>query len=153
MFVNGEDFPTKKNSKNLLTNKSIKMTKPTEYMIMDAIVTLLKKTNKKKTMKNQEIDSLIQKEFKLKNPLTEPKIRECVHYIRLFYDIKNSKDELGWICGTSDGYYISYTPYEILSHLESFEGKIRKMMLIHKKGMSILQNKIYYRQSQLKLDE
>jgi hypothetical protein len=129
------------------------MSKPTEYIIMDAIVKILKKTNKKKTMRNEEIDTLIQKECGLKKSLTEPKVRECIHYIRLFYEIKNDKGELGWICGTSDGYYISYTPNEILSHLESFEGKIRKMMLIHKKGMSILQDKIYYRQSKLKLDE
>ena len=75
-----------------------------------------------------------------------------IHQIRVHNPIHNEDGQVGWVCGNSDGYFLSYNAIDILTHLNSFEGKIRKMMVVHKKGMETLKNKIYYMQTSLKLE-
>jgi hypothetical protein len=122
-------------------------------IVLDFAVDYFKnKTSRRKVVKNQELDAIIQENLGT-NPLHESGVRSLIHYIRLNVNFENEEGEKGWICGMSDGYYLSYNAMEILSHLESFEGKIQKMMKIHQKGMSILVNKIYYKQQKLKFSE
>lgn len=106
------------------------------------------KTSAKKPITNAEIDVLLQNEVKTKE-IGQGGIRALIHYIRTNVSIKNEAGEEGWVCGSSDGYYLSFDPIHILTHLESFDGKIQKMMLVRKKGYEILERKVYYRQSKI----
>jgi hypothetical protein len=120
-----------------------------EKFITDFVVDYFKsKTKKNKQITNQELDILLQTELNVR-PLSEGGIRALIHYIRVHIIIENEEGEKGWICGTSDGYYLTYNPIDILTHLNQFEGKIRKMMLVHKRGMSMLVDKIYYKQAEM----
>ena len=109
---------------------------------------MLSAISKKKQITNQKLDELLQLELGT-NPMSEGGIRALIHYMRVNVNIENEEGEKGWICGTSDGYYLTYNAIDILAHLNQFEGKIRKMMLVHKKGMSMLVDKIYYKQSSM----
>jgi hypothetical protein len=120
-----------------------------EKIITDFVVDYFKKkTKKNKQITNQELDILLQTDLGVR-PLSEGGIRALVHYIRVNIVIENEEGEKGWICGTSDGYYLTYNAIDILTHLNQFEGKIRKMMLVHKRGMSMLVDKIYYKQAEM----
>jgi hypothetical protein len=120
-----------------------------ERFITDYVVKYFKeKTKKNKQITNQELDILLQTDLGVR-PLSEGGIRALVHYIRVNIVIENEEGEKGWICGTSDGYYLTYNAIDILTHLNQFEGKIRKMMLVHKRGMSMLVDKIYYKQAEM----
>ena len=121
-----------------------------EKFITDFVVGYFKnKTKKKKQVTNVELDNLLQKELNLK-PFSDGGIRGLIHYIRVNIVIENEEGEKGWICGTPEGYYLTYNPIDILIHLNQFESRIRKMMLVHKRGMSMLVDKIYYKQSEMK---
>ena len=109
------------------------------------------KTSHKNPITNQSIDILLQENMKTKE-LGQANVRGLIHYIRVNFSIKNEEGEEGWICGTSDGYYLSYDPIHIMNHLERFDSKIHKMMLVRKKGYKILENKVYYRQSKLQFE-
>jgi len=110
-------------------------------------------TSKKKPITNQRIDQLLQSNLGMK-PIGEGGIRALIHEIRKNYSIFNDDTkERGWVCGGNDGYYITYNGHDILEHMNQFEGKIRKMMVIHRKGMEILMDKIYYKQATLKFEE
>lgn len=110
-------------------------------------------TSKKKPITNQQIDLLLQTSLGLK-PIGDGGIRALIHEIRKNYEIYDDEtNERGWVCGNSDGYYLTYNPHDILDHMNQFEGKIRKMMMIHRKGMEVLVNKIYYKQSSLKFEQ
>jgi len=123
-----------------------------EKFITDYVVEYFKSmTSKKKQVNNQTLDEVLQRNLGIKS-FTPSGIRSLIHFIRLNIIIENEKGEKGWICGTSEGYYLSYNAVHILEHLNQFESKIRKMMLIHKKGMSMLVDKIYYKQQELKLN-
>lgn len=120
-----------------------------EKIVTDFVVNYFKeKTSKRKQITNQKLDELLQVELGT-NPMSEGGIRALIHHLRVHVNIENESGEKGWICGTSDGYYLTYNPIDILSHLNQFEGKIRKMMLVHKKGMSMLVDKIYYKQTSM----
>ena len=120
-----------------------------EKFVTDFVVENFKnKTSKKKQITNQSLDELLQLELGTK-AFSEGGIRALIHYIRVNISIENAEGDKGWICGTSDGYYLTYNAVDILTHLNQFEGKIRKMMLVHKRGMSILSNKIYFLQQEL----
>lgn len=110
-------------------------------------------TSKKKPITNQQIDLLLQTSLGTK-PIGDGGIRALIHEIRKNYEIyHDDTKERGWVCGNSDGYYLTYNPHDILDHMNQFEGKIRKMMLIHRKGMEVLVDKIYYKQSTLKFEQ
>jgi hypothetical protein len=109
-------------------------------------------TSKKKPITNERIDQLLQTSLGLK-PIGDGGIRALIHEIRKNYEIVHEDtQDRGWICGNSDGYYLTYSPHDILDHMNQFEGKIRKMMLIHRKGMEVLMDKIYYKQSKLQFE-
>lgn len=110
---------------------------------------LKENTSFNKQVINADLDIILQEEFSLRSPLGDGKIREIIHDIRIHYNIENEVGESGWICGTSDGYFISYNPYHISKHLQSFEGKINKMKMVLSKGESVLKFKLYYKQSEL----
>jgi hypothetical protein len=122
-----------------------------ENIIMTTMLEKLKMTTKNNQVTNSELDAYIQNKLETK-PVSEGGIRAYIHHIRLHVDITNDKGHKGWVCGTSDGYYVTYNPYEILDHLRSFEGKINKMMQVHRKGMSILMDKVYYKQQKFEFD-
>jgi hypothetical protein len=110
-------------------------------------------TSKKKPITNERIDQLLQSNLGIK-PIGDGGIRALIHEIRKNYPIvHDDTKERGWVCGGNDGYYITYNAHDILDHMNQFEGKIRKMMVIHRKGMEILMDKIYYKQSTLKFEE
>lgn len=120
-----------------------------EKFITDFVVDYFKsKTTKKKQITNQQLDNLLQSELGC-NQFHESGIRALIHYMRVHIIIENENGQKGWICGTSDGYYLSYNALDILTHLQAFEGKIRKMMMVHRKGMSMLVDKIYYTQKEI----
>lgn len=120
-----------------------------EKFIVDYLVLHFKtKTSKRKQINNQRLDSLLQSDLGLK-PIGDGGIRAMIHYLRVNVVIENEQGEKGWICATSDGYYLTYNAIDILTHLNQFESKIRKMMLVHKKGMAMLVDKVYYKQSQM----
>lgn len=120
-----------------------------EKFITDFVVEHFKaNTSKKKQITNQNLDELMQLNLGI-TPFSDAGIRALIHYIRVHITIENEQGEKGWICGTVDGYYLTYNPIDILTHLNQFEGKIRKMMVVHKKGMSMLVDKIFYRQQEL----
>lgn len=120
-----------------------------EKFITDFVVDYLKtKSSKKKQITNQKLDELMQLELGI-TPFSEGGIRGLIHYIRVHITIENEQGEKGWICGTVDGYYLTYNAIDILTHLNQFEGKIRKMMTVHKRGMSMLVDKIFYKQQEL----
>jgi hypothetical protein len=124
-----------------------------EKFITDFVVDYFKaKTSKKKQITNQQLDELIQLELGT-TPFSEGGIRALIHYIRVHIVIENEEGEKGWICGTADGYYLTYNAVDILTHLNQFEGKIRKMMLVHKRGMSMLVDKIYYKQAEMQFKD
>lgn len=124
-----------------------------ESFITDFVVDYLKsKTSKKRQITNQELDELLQLQLGT-TAFSEAGIRALIHYIRVHITIENEQGEKGWICGTTDGYYLSYNAVDILTHLNQFEGKIRKMMLVHKKGMSMLVDKIYYKQAEMQFKD
>jgi hypothetical protein len=106
------------------------------------------KTSHKKQINNQEIDHLLQTNLEIK-PIGEGGIRALIHYIRMNVTIKNESGDEGWVCGSSDGYYLTFDPIHILTHLQSFDGKISKMMLIRNKGYALLEKKVYYKQQKL----
>ena len=106
------------------------------------------KTSHKKQINNQEIDHLLQTNLEIK-PIGEGGIRALIHYIRMNVTIKNENGDEGWVCGSSDGYYLTFDPIHILTHLQSFDGKISKMMLIRNKGYALLEKKVYYKQQKL----
>ena len=123
-----------------------------EKFISDFVIDYFKtKTSKRKQITNQKLDELLQMELGL-NPIGEGGIRAMIHYLRVNMIIENGEGEKGWICGTSEGYYLTYNAIDILAHLEQFEGKIRKMLVVHRKGMSMLVDKIYYKQSEIQFD-
>lgn len=120
-----------------------------EKFIVDYLVDYFKtKTSKRKQINNQHLDALLQSELGL-NPIGDGGIRAMIHYLRVNVVIENDEGEKGWICATSDGYYLTYNAVDILVHLNQFESKIRKMMLVHKKGMAMLVDKVYYKQTQM----
>lgn len=120
-----------------------------EKFITDFVVEHFKaNTSKKKQITNQNLDELMQLSLGI-TPFSDGGIRALIHYIRVHITIENEQGEKGWICGTVDGYYLTYNPIDILTHLNQFEGKIRKMMVVHKKGMSMLVDKIFYKQQEL----
>lgn len=124
-----------------------------EKFITDFVVDYFKaKTSKKKQITNQELDELLQLQLGT-TAFSDAGIRALVHYIRVHITIENEEGEKGWICGTTDGYYLTYNAVDILTHLNQFEGKIRKMMLVHKKGMSMLVDKIYYKQAEMQFKD
>ena len=119
-----------------------------EKFVTDFVIDYMKRhTNSRKPITNQKLDLLLQTELGC-TQFHESGIRALIHYIRLHVDIVNENQEKGWICGVSDGYYLSYNAVHILTHLQAFEGKIRKMMLVHERGMSLLVNKLYYKQAE-----
>lgn len=123
-----------------------------DSQITDYVIGYFKeKTNRRKMITNQQLDLLLQQDLGCR-AFSDGGIRALIHQIRVHNVIRNQEGEVGWICGTHDGYYLSYNAIDILTHLNQFEGKIRKMMVVHKKGMETLKNKIYYMQSTLKLD-
>ena len=105
-------------------------------------------TNKKQPITNQKLDQVLQDGMGCR-PFSEGGIRALIHQIRVQCRITDGNENVGWICGNSDGYYLSYSALDILTHLTQFEGKIRKMMKVHKKGMETLMNKMYYTQTEL----
>lgn len=120
-----------------------------EKFITDFVVEYMKNnTTAKKPITNQRLDLLLQTELNC-NSFHESGIRALIHYMRLHVNIENDNGDKGWICGSSDGYFLSYNPIQILTHLQQFEGKIRKMMRVHEKGMSLLVNKLYYKQLEM----
>jgi hypothetical protein len=120
-----------------------------EKFITDFVVEHFKiNTSKKKQITNQKLDELLQISLGI-TPFSEGGIRALIHYIRVHITIENEQGEKGWICGTADGYYLTYNAIDILTHLNQFEGKIRKMMTVHKRGMSMLVDKIFYKQQEL----
>ena len=120
-----------------------------EKFIVDFVVDYFKnKTSRKKQINNQDLDALLQLELGT-NPFHDSGIRALIHYLRVKVPIENESGDKGWICASSDGYYLTYNPIDILTHLQQFEGKIRKMMLVHRKGMSMLVDKIYYKQQEI----
>ena len=106
------------------------------------------KSSYKKQINNQEIDHLLQTNLEIK-PIGEGGIRALIHYIRMNINITNKEGDEGWIVGSSDGYYLTFDPIHILTHLDRFDGKIRKMMLIRNKGYALLDKKVYYKQQKL----
>jgi hypothetical protein len=106
------------------------------------------KSSYKKQINNQEIDHLLQTNLEVK-PIGEGGIRALIHYIRMNITITNKDGDEGWIVGSSDGYYLTFDPIHILTHLDRFDGKIRKMMLIRNKGYALLDKKVYYKQQKL----
>jgi len=120
-----------------------------EKFITDFVVDYFKrKTSKKKQITNRQLDEVLVNELGVKQ-FADADIRALIHYIRVHIIIENEEGEKGWICGTSDGYYLTYNAVDILTHLNQFESKIRKMMLVHRKGMSMLVDKIYYKQQEI----
>jgi len=120
-----------------------------EKFIVDYLVDYFKtKTSKRKQINNQHLDALLQADLGL-NAIGDGGIRAMIHYLRVNVVIENEEGEKGWICASSDGYYLTYNAVDILVHLNQFESKIRKMMLVHKKGMAMLVDKVYYKQSQM----
>jgi len=106
------------------------------------------KSSYKKQINNQEIDHLLQINLEIK-AIGEGGIRALIHYIRMNITITNDDGDEGWIVGSSDGYYLTFDPIHILTHLDRFDGKIRKMMLIRNKGYALLDKKVYYKQQKL----
>jgi hypothetical protein len=120
-----------------------------EKFITDFVVEHFKNnTSKKKQITNQNLDELLQLSLGV-TQFSDAGIRALIHHIRVHITIENEQGEKGWICGTVDGYYLTYNAIDILTHLNQFEGKIRKMMVVHKKGMSMLVDKIFYKQQEL----
>jgi hypothetical protein len=120
-----------------------------EKFITDFVVAYFKqKTTKKKQITNRQLDEVLVNELGVKQ-FADADIRALIHYIRVHIIIENEEGEKGWICGTSDGYYLTYNAVDILTHLNQFESKIRKMMLVHRRGMSMLVDKIYYKQQEI----
>lgn len=116
--------------------------------IIEYALESLRNTNVKKTLNNYELDSILQLGLNIP-ALGDGKVRAIIHEIRTKEIILNDNNEEGWICGGHDGYWLTYNPYEILKHLEQFEGKIKKMMLVHRIGMKKLTDKLYYKQLEL----
>jgi len=120
-----------------------------EQFIVDYVVEHFKKnTSKKRLINNQQLDLLMQTDLNT-TAFHDSGIRALVHYLRVNVDITNESGEKGWICATTDGYYLSYNANDILMHLTSFEGKIAKMRRVHNKGLQVLMDKIYYKQQEL----
>jgi hypothetical protein len=120
-----------------------------EQFVVDFVVDYFKtKTTKRKQINNQQLDSLMQESLGT-NAFGDGGIRALIHYLRVNIVITNEQGEKGWISASSDGYYLTYNPTDILAHLEQFEGKIRKMRRVHSKGMEILMEKIYYKQTEM----
>jgi hypothetical protein len=118
--------------------------------LVDYTIEYLKMTTSiGKQITNNSLDGVLQSAFGLSKPLGDGKIREIIHIIRTNHTIYNEEKQLGWICGTHDGYYVTYNPYEIIKSIRSFEGKIRKMNLVVQKGYETLFTKTYYKQGSL----
>ena len=126
----------------------IKLNKMEKFIIDYAVDYFKESTSKKKQIKNQELDQLLQLQLNI-NPLSDSGIRGLIHEIRRDVVIENEEGDKGWICGSSDGYYLSYNAIDILTHLMGYEGKINKMKMIHKRGMDMLKDKIYYKQQEI----
>lgn len=120
-----------------------------ENNILNYLVDFFKeKSSHKKQINNQEIDHLLQTNLGIK-PIGDGGIRALIHYIRINVSIKNEDGDEGWIVGSSDGYYLTFDPIHILTHLERFDSKISKMMLVRNKGYALLEKKVYYKQQKL----
>lgn len=109
---------------------------------------LIKNTNESKKIINRDLDSIVQLQFNC-HPLSEGRVRGIIHEIRTQMPILREDGVTGWVCGDSEGYYVSYNPYRILEHLNQFNGKIMKMQLVYRKGMQVLSDKIFYKQLEL----
>jgi len=75
-------------------------------------------------------------------------IRGLVHKVRLEHPIYKN-DQIGWVCGGQNGYWVSYSPFEIKDHLDSFFAKIGKMMKVYMKGQEVLNSKVFMQQGKL----
>ena len=121
----------------------------TKEILEYTIQYLKENTTITKQIINADLDHILQNKFNLNYPLGDKKIRDIIHDIRVYYNIENEQGESGWICGSYQGYFISYNPYHISEHLQQFEGKINKMKMVLFKGESVLKFKLYYKQSEL----
>ena len=118
-------------------------------LLIDFTIEYLKKnTSHKKVINNQELDELLQVSLGC-NPIGDGGIRNIIHQIRTKHTIQTEEGNKGWVCASNEGYYVTYNPYLILKHLEQFEGKIKKMVHVHRKGMSLLTEKLYFKQLEM----
>ena len=121
----------------------------TKEILEYTIEYLKENTSINKQIINADLDHILQNKFNLNYPIHDKGIRDIIHDIRVYYNIENEKGESGWVCGSHDGYFVSYNPYHISKHLQQFEGKINKMRMVLSKGESVLKYKLYYKQSKL----
>lgn len=107
---------------------------------------LMKNSSTRERIVNQKLAKVMKKHFEMKGHVHESFIRKCINTIRTKMNIISSTGDLGWVCGDSDGYWVSYNADEIQAHLYSFNGKILKMLAVHQKGQEVLMGKIRTRQ-------
>lgn len=110
---------------------------------------LITNSSTKERIVNQKLAKILKKEFNMKSHVHESFIRKCINTIRTKMTIINQVGDLGWVCGDSDGYWVSYNADEIQAHLFAFNGKILKMLAVHQKGQEVLMGKIRTKQLQM----
>ena len=110
---------------------------------------LITNSSTKERLVNQKLAKILKKEFNMKSHVHESFIRKCINTIRTKMTIINQSGDLGWVCGDSDGYWVSYNADEIQAHLFAFNGKILKMLAVHQKGQEVLMGKIRTKQLQM----
>lgn len=110
---------------------------------------LIKNSSTRKRIVNQKLAKALKKEFDMKSHVHESFIRKCINTIRTKMTIVSEYGELGWVCGDSDGYWVSFNADEIQAHLYSFNGKILKMLAVHQKGQEVLMGKIRTKQLEI----
>lgn len=102
-----------------------------------------------KPIKNQDLDLVLQEEFKLKKQLGDGRIRVLIHDCRLYVDILDDEGQRGWLCANAEGYFVCYSPSVINAWAASFFSKINQMMKVYEKSHEVLSEKTFYKQGNL----
>jgi hypothetical protein len=110
---------------------------------------LIKNSSTRQRIVNQKLGKKLRDAFNMKTHVHESFVRKCINHIRTKMNIINQTGDLGWVCGDSDGYWISFNADEIQAHLYSFQGKILKMMTVHQKGQDVLMGKMRTKQLEM----
>ena len=99
-------------------------TELTEYELKNIVPILIQgfytKIGKEKAVTNSFICENVNQNFALKQPLTEPRVRKCINYIR-------TKNLIPFLIATSKGYYVATTRQELIDWRDSIQGRINSI--------------------------
>lgn len=87
--------------------------------VIPAIESILRKTDKSKSLYSDEIIKMINTKVELEKPLTQIQFRQCINYMR--------RNKVLPIMAGSNGYYITDDIEQMAAQVESFNSRIKAL--------------------------